>query len=81
MDDKVIFQRIDELVAAQHDARMKRLHGEIDADAEAERLRRSEVALDQCWDLLRRRRALKEAGQDPDEAKPLDPNVVEGYLQ
>jgi hypothetical protein len=39
------------------------------------------VALDQCWDLLRQRRAKRHAGQDPDEVELRDPSTVEGYLQ
>ncbi len=48
---------------------------------EHERLRQLEVNLDQCWDLLRQRRALREAGYNPDEAKVRDEETVEGYLQ
>jgi hypothetical protein len=40
-----------------------------------------EVELDRCWDLLRQRRALREAGSDPDAAHARDANTVEGYLQ
>jgi hypothetical protein len=39
-----------------------------------------EVALDQCWDLLRQRRALRETGGDPREAKVRPAGEVEGYL-
>jgi hypothetical protein len=39
------------------------------------------VSLDQCWDLLRQRRALREAGFDPDIATARDPSVVESYEQ
>jgi len=39
------------------------------------------VELDQCWDLLRQRRALREFGGDPDQAKVRPPNVVENYKQ
>ena len=37
--------------------------------------------LDQCWDLLRQRRALREFGRDPDQAKVRPPKVVENYEQ
>ena len=40
-----------------------------------------EVELDQCWDLLRQRRALREAGRDPDAADARRPEVVENYEQ
>jgi hypothetical protein len=39
------------------------------------------VALDQCWDLLRQRRARREMGQDPDDARVRPPEVVERYQQ
>ena len=47
---------------------------------ERERLRRIEVTLDQAWDLLHQRRALRNAGSDPDEAEMRDEKTVEGYL-
>ena len=48
---------------------------------EEEKLRTIEVSLDQCWDLLRQRRARRDAGQDPDEAEARPAPVVEGYKQ
>jgi len=39
------------------------------------------VGLDQCWDLLRQRRALREAGRDPSAAHVREPEVVERYEQ
>jgi hypothetical protein len=44
-------------------------------------MRQLEVSLDQCWDLLRQRRARRQFGQNPDDAQPRDPSVVEGYKQ
>jgi hypothetical protein len=81
MDDGQILQRIDELVTEEHDLRSRRLAGEVDSDTERARLRDLEATLDQCWDLLRRRRAQREAGGDPDAAEPASINQVEGYLQ
>jgi hypothetical protein len=46
-----------------------------------ERLRAVEVELDRCWDLLRRRRALRAAGGDPDAVEARDAETVERYLQ
>jgi Protein of unknown function (DUF2630) len=43
-------------------------------------MKRLEVTLDQCWDLLHQRRARREAGRDPDEASVRDEKTVEGYL-
>ena len=80
MDDKQVQQRIEELVAEEH-----RLW---DAEAagggnEEDRRRLSElkVGLDQCWDLLRQRRALEQYGRDPDEASPRSAETVENYQQ
>jgi hypothetical protein len=40
-----------------------------------------DTLLDQCWDLLRQRRALREFGKDPDEAKVRPAKIVENYEQ
>jgi Protein of unknown function (DUF2630) len=81
MDDGQILHRIDELVAEEHGLRSRRLAGEVDSDTERQRLSELEVTLDQCWDLLRRRRAQRDAGGDPDSAEAADVRQVEGYLQ
>jgi hypothetical protein len=54
--------------------------GNLDDDAQR-RLKRIEVELDQCWDLLRQRRALREFGKDPDQAAVRPESVVERYEQ
>ena len=54
--------------------------GSISLDEEHDRLRRLEVELDQCWDLLRQRRAKREFGENPDEAAVRPERTVEGYL-
>jgi hypothetical protein len=46
-----------------------------------QRLSALKVELDQCWDLLRQRRALREFGEDPDKAKVRPKNIVENYEQ
>jgi Protein of unknown function (DUF2630) len=81
MSDETVLGRISELVAEEHRLRSQLLAGEISTDEEHARLRELEVSLDQCWDLLRRRRAAREEGGDPDavEARPV--SEVEGYLQ
>jgi hypothetical protein len=48
--------------------------------ADHERLAHVQVELDQCWDLLRQRRALRETGDDPDRAEIRPPDVVEKYI-
>jgi len=50
-------------------------------DDDRDRLAKIKVELDQCWDLLRQRRALREFGRDPDQAKVRPPKVVENYEQ
>jgi hypothetical protein len=75
--DEGILQRIQKLVAVEHDLRSA---GADDVDAKS-RLHGLEVELDQCWDLLRQRRAKREFGQDPDEAEVRPPSVVESYEQ
>jgi hypothetical protein len=78
MDDQELIQRIHELVEEEH--QLERTDGELAQD-KLDRLRALEVQLDQCWDLLRRRRARRRAGEDPDEVGVRDPEVVEHYQQ
>ena len=79
-DDKGIFSRIDELVAEEHELRTKHAAGQIGDGDEQTRLRALEVELDQCWDLLRQRRAKREFGDNPDDAQARSSDTVEGYL-
>lgn len=80
MNDAEITAHIDELVAEEH--RLELAHtGEGLSDDDKAHLGRVEVALDQCWDLLRQRRARRNAGQDPDEAEVRPPSTVERYQQ
>jgi len=80
MDDTDIVHRINELAQEEHG--LERAHeGQELSSQEVERLRQIEVALDQCWDLLRQRRARRNAGQDPDDVEVRPENVVEGYRQ
>jgi hypothetical protein len=52
-----------------------------DGDDNRARLAQVEAQLDQCWDLLRQRRAKRDAGEDPDEAEARPISEVEGYRQ
>jgi hypothetical protein len=72
--------KIRELVAEEKDLRSQLQHRDISESEEHERLRRVEIELDQCWDLLRQRRALRDTGGDPGEASVRPPGQVEGYL-
>ena len=81
MDDKEIMSRISELITTEHDLRGQLARGELSSEQERERLRSAEEALDQCWDLLRQRRARREFGENPDGAMARPVGEVEGYQQ
>jgi hypothetical protein len=81
MDDKEILGRIDELIRVEHDLRARLADGHLSSAEEQARLRSTEEALDQCWDLLRQRRARREFGEDPGESTARPASEVEGYLQ
>ncbi|OBF87789.1 hypothetical protein A5790_02105 [Mycobacterium sp. 852002-51152_SCH6134967] len=78
--DQDILDQVNKLVAEEQDLRAKLQNREIDESEEHRRLKAVEVQLDQCWDLLRQRRALRETGGDPREAEVRPPDEVEGYL-
>ncbi len=78
MDDTEVLGRINELAREEHELFERESHANV-SDADRERLRRIAVTLDQCWDLLRQRRARRAAGLDPDEAQVRDEKTVEGY--
>jgi hypothetical protein len=80
VDDLEVVGRINELAEEEH--RLERAHvGSPLGDGDLQRLRDVEVALDQCWDLLRQRRARRSAGGDPDDAAVRPAGTVEGYQQ
>jgi hypothetical protein len=81
MDDKEILGHIDELIQTEHDLRAKLAAGEITSPEEHDQLAAAEQALDQCWDLLRQRRARREFGENPEEAGLRSVGEVEGYRQ
>lgn len=75
--DRTVLQHIEELVSQEH-----RLQGQDTlSEDERARLRGVQVELDQCWDLLRQRRALRIVGKDPDKAQVRPPEIVEKYEQ
>ena len=78
--DQDILVQVNKLVAEEQALRTKLQHREIDEAEEHQRLRALEVELDQCWDLLRQRRALRETGSDPRAARVRPAGEVEGYL-
>ena len=80
MADDQIHWRIVELVAEEHELWEREARGGA-SEEDRQRLEAVKVSLDQCWDLLRQRRALREAGLDPESAHAREPGVVERYEQ
>jgi hypothetical protein len=75
--DESVLNHIDRLVNEE-----ERIYGRSElTNDDRERLAQLEVELDQCWDLLRQRRALREFGDDPDKAKVRPARIVENYEQ
>jgi hypothetical protein len=75
--DQSVLNHINRLVKEE-----ERLHGKSELTGDDRgRLAALKVELDQCWDLLRQRRALREFGDDPDKAKVRPPEIVENYEQ
>ena len=80
MDDPQIHGAIEELVAEEHELWQRESAGQA-SEADRQRLAEIRISLDQCWDLLRQRRARREAGQEPDTAATRASEVVERYEQ
>jgi hypothetical protein len=84
MSDESIADRIERLVSEEHQLRQREEQDTANAErleADQERLRDVEIELDRCWDLLRQRRALRDAGANPDDAQVRDADTVERYWQ
>jgi len=80
MDDEQIHQRIEGLVAEEHRLWKGEASGSA-SEGDRQRLASLKVSLDQCWDLLRQRRALRDAGFNPEAAHARDAETVERYEQ
>jgi hypothetical protein len=80
MEDPEVIRHIGALVDEEHELERTQAASGPDEAAE-DRLREIEVALDQCWDLLRQRRARRDMGENPDDATVRPPEVVERYQQ
>jgi hypothetical protein len=77
MTDRSVLRHIEELVSQEHRLQAQ----ESLSEEERARLKAVEIELDQSWDLLRQRRALRAVGQDPDKAQVRAPDIVEHYEQ
>jgi uncharacterized protein DUF2630 len=77
VDEKDLLSRISKLVEEEHTLR----EGSEPTDEDRARMSEIEAHLDQCWDLLRQRRAKRQYGEDPDEAQARPEPQVESYLQ
>ncbi len=80
MDEPQIHGSIEKLVAEEQELWTRESAGDA-TDADRARLEEIRVSLDQCWDLLRQRRALRDADKDPEGAQARRPEVVERYQQ
>ena len=77
LGDQPVLSHIQRLVDEEHRLHHQQSHTKTDR----KRLSQVRIELDQCWDLLRQRRALRDVGLDPDEAEVRPPQVVENYEQ
>jgi hypothetical protein len=76
-EDQAVLKAIQQLAAEEH-----RLYAhESLTDKDRARLDKINIELDQCWDLLRQRQALRNAGRNPNEAQVRSPEIVENYEQ
>ena len=74
--DQPVFKHIQHLTSEEHQLFEKGTLNEV----EARRLKSLQIELDQCWDLLRQRRAKRETGHPASEAQVRPPGTVEGYI-
>jgi hypothetical protein len=84
MSDENIAARIENLVAEEHELRTREQVDSSEPDQledDQRRLEAVQIELDRCWDLLRQRRALRDAGANPDDAHVRDADTVERYQQ
>jgi hypothetical protein len=81
MNDADILGHIDELIKTERELRGRLAAGQLTSEEEHAELRAAEEQLDQCWDLLRQRRARREFGEDPGGSAARPVTEVEDYLQ
>jgi hypothetical protein len=80
MSDDRVHTTIEQLVSEEHELWQRESRGES-SDSDRRRIAEIKVQLDQCWDLLRQRRARREFAENPDEASARPTDTVEHYLQ
>jgi hypothetical protein len=80
MEDAQVHGTIEQFVREEHELWEREAAGTA-TEADRRRLHELKVSLDQCWDVLRQRRALRNAGRDPGDASIRSPEVVERYEQ
>jgi hypothetical protein len=80
VDDRDVLNQIEQLVDEERQLLDHQSRGALHTDGHV-RPKSIEVSLNQCWDLLRQRRALRSAGADPDDAQVRDATTVEQYQQ
>ena len=78
MDDRKVTDSINALAREEHELFDRESKGTA-TEADRQRLQKIQTTLDQCWDLLRQLRALREFGQDPEQARPRDEKTIKGY--
>ena len=78
MDDRKVTDSINALAREEHELFDRESNGTA-TEADRRRLQKIQTTLDQCWDLLRQRRARREFGQDPAQARPRDEKTIKGY--
>jgi Protein of unknown function (DUF2630) len=76
-EDQSVLKHIQQLAAEEH----RLFAHEALTDSDRARLAKINIELDQCWDLLRQRQALQDAGRNPNEARVRPPEIVENYEQ
>jgi hypothetical protein len=82
MADDDVLANIQQLADEEHDLYERhRAAGTALTDDEHRRMEELQVSLDQCWDLLRQRRARRQYGEDPSDTRARDESTVEGYQQ
>ena len=79
MDDHLVHDKIERLVAEEHELLERGGGAGGLRPPEHARLEQIRIALDRSYDLLRQRRARREFGLDPEDASTREAGTVERY--